>query len=336
MSNKIFITGVAGFLGSHLADRMIELGYEVVGVDNLVGGFMENVNPKVKFYKEDCNNFEKMKEAMAGCDVVFHAACTAHDGFSLFVPHFVTQNTFGITMSVLSAAVSTKVKKFIYCSSMARYGKQPNIPYTEDMECMPVTPYGVAKYAAEQVIEQICTLNNVNYTILVPHNIIGPRQNYTDPYRNVAAIMINRMLQNKQPIIYGDGNQKRSFSFINDCIYCIEKTILQDNLNGEVINIGPDEEFVTINELAEEIAKNLEFDLKPIYVKDRPYEVKLAKCSSDKARRLLGYETKTSFEQGIKEMVDDIKLKGSKEFNYNCPIEIENENTPNTWKDQII
>ena len=336
MNNKIFITGVAGFLGSHIADRMIELGYEVFGVDNLVGGFMENVNPKVKFFKEDCNDFEKIKEIMKGCDIVFHAACTAHDGFSLFAPYYITENTFGITMSVLSAAAANNVKKFIFCSSMARYGKQPQIPYTEDMECMPTTPYGLAKLASEEVIKQICQLNNINYTILVPHNIIGPRQNYTDPFRNVAAIMINRMLQGKQPIIYGDGEQKRSFSFIDDCVYCIERTIIQDNLNGEIINIGPDEEFVTINQLAEEIAKNLDFKLEPIYVKDRPNEVKLAICSSDKARKLLGYKTKTSFEQGIREMVKDIKDKGVKEFRYNYPIEINNQNIPETWDKHII
>ena len=336
MNKKILITGVAGFLGSHLADRMIELGYEVVGVDNLIGGFIENVNTKVEFYKEDCNNFEKMKEIIKDCDIVFHAACTAHDGYSLFAPHNITQNTFGITMSVLSAAASNNVKKFIYCSSMARYGKQPNLPYKEDMECMPVTPYGVAKLASEKIIKQICELNNINYTILVPHNIIGSRQNYTDPYRNVAAIMTNRMLQGKQPIIYGDGEQKRSFSFVQDCIYCIERTIIQDNLNGEVINIGPDEQFVTVNELAKEIAKNLNFDLKPIYVKDRPNEIKLAKCSSDKARRLLGYQTKTTFESGIKELVLDIKSKGAKPFRYNYYTEINNINTPKTWKEKMI
>lgn len=333
---KIFITGVAGFLGSHLADRMIELGYEVVGVDNLVGGFIENVNPKVKFFKADCNDFEKMKELIKGCDIVFHGACTAHDGFSLFAPHYITENTFGITMSVLSAATANRVKKFIYCSSMARYGRQPNIPYTENMECMPSTPYGVAKYASEMVIRQICELNDINYTILVPHNIIGPRQNYIDPYRNVAAIMINRMLQDKQPIIYGDGEQKRTFSFISDCIYCIERVVLQDNLNGEVINIGPDEEFVTVNELAKEIAKNLNFDLNPIYVADRPNEIKLAECSSEKARSLLGYKTKTSFAKGIKEMVQDISLKGTKDFRYNYEIEIDNEHTPETWKKREI
>lgn len=336
MNNKIFITGVAGFLGSHVADRMLELGYEVIGVDNLVGGFIENVNPKINFFEEDCNNFERIKQLMQGCDIVFHAACTAPDGFSLFSPHYITENTFGITTSVLSAAAANNVKKFIYCSSMARYGKQPQIPYTEDMECMPSTPYGVAKLASEQVVKQICELNNIQYTILVPHNIIGPRQNYVDPYRNVAAIMINRMLQGKQPIIYGDGEQKRCFSFIQDCVYCIERTITQNDLNGEIINIGPDEEFVTINQLAKEIAKNLQFDLNPIYVKDRPNEVKLAICSSDKARTLLNYETKTTFDEGIKEMVENIKNKGPRKFEYIYPLEISNNNTPNTWREQTI
>ena len=172
--------------------------------------------------------------------------------------------------------------------------------------------------------------------IIVPHNIIGSRQNYIDPFRNVAAIMINRMLQNKQPIIYGDGKQKRTFSFIDDCVNCIEKIITQNNVNGEVINIGPDEEFITINELAKEIAKNLNFDLQPIYIKHRPNEVKLATCSSNKARRLLGYETKTTLSEGIKLMVEDIKLKGPKEFRYNYEIEIDNENTPETWRKRII
>lgn len=333
---KILITGVAGFLGSHLADRMLKLGYEVIGVDNLVGGYLENVNPQVEFHKEDCCDLEEMNKLMRGVDIVFHGACTAHDGLSLFAPSYITNNTFQNTMSVLSAAVSNGVKKFIYCSSMARYGKQPQIPYTEDMECMPTTPYGIAKYASELVIKQVCELNNINYTIIVPHNIIGPRQNYSDPYRNVAAIMINRMLMGKQPIIYGDGKQKRTFSYVDDCINCIEKVIKKDNLNGEVINIGPDEQFVTINYLAETIAKNLDFDLEPIYVKDRPLEIKHATCSSDKARALLGYKTETTLEDGIKKMVDYIKEKGPKEFKYNYKIEINNKHTPDTWKKQEI
>ena len=332
---KIFITGVAGFLGSNVANRMLELGHEVIGVDNLVGGFMENVNPKVQFYKEDCINEKKMCELMKDCNVVFHAACTAHDGFSLFSPHYITENTFGITTSVLSAAASNRVKKFIFCSSMARYGKQP-IPYTENMNCNPVTPYGVAKYASELVIKQICELNKINYTIVVPHNIIGPGQNYIDPFRNVAAIMINKMLRGEQPIIYGDGEQKRTFSFVGDCLSCIEKIIQSNELNGEIINIGPDEEFVTINELAQTIAKIIKFDLHPIYVLDRPNEIKYATCSSEKARRLLDYKTQTTLEMGIKQMIDDIKKRGPKDFRYNYEIEINNENTPETWKNKLI
>ena len=333
---KIFVTGVAGFLGSHLADKLINMGYNVVGIDNMVGGFEENINPKVEFHKEDCNNLEKMKEYMKDCDIVFHAACTAPDGFSVFSPFYITKNTFQNTMSVLSAAAQNKVKKFIYCSSMARYGSQPNLPYTEDMECMPVTPYGVAKVASEQVIKQICELNNINYTILVPHNIMGPRQNYTDPYRNVAAIMINRMLKGKQPIIYGDGEQKRCFSYVGDCIDCIVKVIEKENLNGEIINIGPDEEFISINELAKEIASILDFPLNPIYVGERPNEIKLATCSSNKARNLLNYKTKTTLKEGLEEMVKDIKEKGPKEFDYNYVIEINNENTPDTWKKELL
>lgn len=333
---KILITGIAGFLGSHLADRLIENGDEVVGVDSLVGGEMSNVNPKAEFYKCDCNDLEQMVKITKGCDVVFHAACTAHDGFSLFSPYYITQNTFQITMSVLSASVQNNVKKFVYCSSMARYGKQKTIPYTEDLECIPTTPYGAAKYASEIIIKQVCELNKIDYTIIVPHNIIGPRQNYTDPFRNVAAIMINRMLQGKQPIIYGDGEQKRTFSYISDCVDCIEKIICENKANGEVINIGPDEEFVTINHLAQQIAEIMKFDLNPIYVKDRPNEVKLATCSSDKARKLLDYSTKVSLKQGLANMVQEIRKTGPKDFRYNYNIEIKNQYTPETWTKKMF
>lgn len=133
-----------------------------------------------------------------------------------------------------------------------------------------------------------------------------------------------------------NGEQKRTFSFISDCIYCLERVVVQDDLNGEIINIGPDEEFVTINQLAKIIAEELKFSLNPIYVKDRPYEIKLATCSSDKARKLLGYNTKTTLTEGIREMVKEIKSKGAKEFLYNYDIEINNDNTPDTWSKKMF
>ncbi|HSQ97463.1 MAG TPA: NAD-dependent epimerase/dehydratase family protein [Rickettsiales bacterium] len=134
---KILITGVAGFLGSHLADRMIKLGHEVVGVDNLAGGDILNIPKSVKFFQDDCDNLSKMIDITKGCDVVFHAACMAHDGLSMTSPYFVTKNTSQITYSMISAAIQNKVKRFIYCSSMARYGKQDVVPFTEDMPCRP-------------------------------------------------------------------------------------------------------------------------------------------------------------------------------------------------------
>lgn len=333
---KVFITGVAGFLGSHLADKLIENGETVIGVDNLVGGKMSNVNDQVEFYEEDCDNLDRMVELMKNCDVVFHAACTAHDGFSLFSPYYITKNTFQITMSVLSAAVQNKVSKFIYCSSMSRYGEQEILPFTEDMICNPVVPYGAAKFASEMVVQQICKLNNIYYNIIVPHNIIGSRQCANDPFRNVAAIMINRMLQGKQPIIYGDGEQKRCFSDIKDVIFCIEQLVYREDLNSEIFNIGPDEEFVTVNTLAKTIAKELEFELDPIYVPQRPNEVKLATCSSEKARKLLGYTTKVSLKEGIHRMVEEQKKYGPEEFDYHYDIEIINEKTPKTWVNHLI
>lgn len=336
MKQTVFITGVAGFLGSHLADRLLERGHRVIGVDNLIGGYLDNVSPGVEFYQVDCNNNEAMVKAMRNVDVVYHCACTAYEGLSVFSPHLVTQNTYGNTMSVLSAAIANKVKRFIYCSSMARYGTQDRVPFTEDMTPKPQDPYGISKFAAELALRNLCETHGMEFVIAVPHNIIGPRQKYDDPYRNVASIMMNLMLQNRQPVIYGDGLQKRCFSFIQDVIDPLEKLMTAENVVGEVINVGPDEEFITIKQLAETIAKLLDFPLQPIHMSDRPREVKHATCSSDKARALLGYQTRYSLEKGLQEMIDYIRTRGVKPFHYHLPLEIITENIPRTWKDRLF
>lgn len=333
---KIFITGVAGFLGSHLADRFIEKGHEVVGCDNLIGGYADNVNPEVEFYTYDCKFRNSMLKITKDIDVVYHAAATAYEGLSVFSPHYITENVFQITMSVLSAAIANNVKRFVFCSSMARYGTQDKIPFTEEMVPKPQDPYGIAKYASELEVRNLCETHGVEWVIAVPHNIIGPRQKYDDPYRNVASIMINLMLQGKQPIIYGDGEQKRCFSFVQDDIDILEKFAFDKKAVGEVINIGPDDEFITINELAETIAELVDFDLKPQYMPGSPKEVKLANCSADKARRLFGYKPKYSLKEGLQEMIDYIKERGTKPFKYHVDLEIVNEKTPKSWKDKLF
>jgi UDP-glucose 4-epimerase len=236
----------------------------------------------------------------------------------------------------LSASIKAGVKKFVHMSSMARYGTQEAVPFTEDMVPKPQDPYGIAKYASELLIKNICETHGMDYVILVPHNIIGPRQKYDDPFRNVASIMINRMLQGKQPIIYGDGSQMRCFSFMQDVIDPLMVACETDIANGMVINIGPDEEFITINDLAKKIAVILKFDLDPIYMPGRPQEVLNANCSASLARKVLDYKTKKSLESGLEDLCGWIKSQGSKEFSYHLPLEFITDKTPRTWVEHII
>ncbi len=327
---KVLITGVAGFLGSHLAQRLSTMGHEIVGIDNMIGGYEDNIPQNITFHKNDCCDHEKMNSYMKGVDAVYHCAATAHEGLSVFSPYEIGKNNFLASVSIFSAAISNKVKRIIFCSSMARYGSQ-EILFKENMLAKPVDPYGISQVAAEDVLKNLCELNNIEWVIAVPHNIIGPKQKYDDPYRNVVSIMINRMLQKKAPIIYGDGEQKRCFSYIDDCLTCLIPMLEQKNLNREVINIGPDEEFVTINKISEICSNITGSNLEPIYKKDRPREVKYATCSANKARKLLNYKTSTDLNTGIKKTFEYIKKRGVKPFNYHINIEIKNELTPETW-----
>lgn len=337
MKSKVVITGVAGFLGSHMAERLLQRGHYVIGVDNLLGGYEDNVPKDVEFYKIDSRDFEKMKSLMKGVEVVFHCAASPHEGLSVFSPILVTEHTYNSTVATVSAAISEGVKRIVFCSSMARYGEQEKLPFTEDMVPKPRDPYGIAKHAAELVIESLAEAHGIEYVHAVPHNIIGSRQKYDDPYRNVASIMINLMLQKRQPIIYGDGEQKRAFSFVNDVADPMVKMGFEPKVLGEVINVGPDEEFTSINELSRKIAELLDFkNLNPVYVPARPMEVKLASCSAEKSRRLLGYKTTYNLERGLLEMIDWIKKRGPKPFQYHLPLEIVNGKTPATWKDRLF
>ena len=332
---KIFITGVAGFLGSHLADRMIELGHEVAGNDNLIGGYLDNVNPKVNFFQIDCCDYDDMLNIIKGSDIVIHTAATAHEGLSVFSPNFITRNIYQASVSVISAAIACRVKRLVYCSSMARYGAQQT-PFRESQTPMPVDPYGIAKVAGEETLKALCETHGMEWNIAVPHNIVGPRQRYDDPFRNVMSIMINRNLQGKPAIVYGDGNQTRCFSYIDDCVFCLEKLALDPHLVSEVVNIGPDESTITINELVSMIAEETRFTEPPIYFPERPREVKDAMCSSDKARRILEYETKTDVQTAIKLTADYIRSRGAAPFDYSFPLEIVNDLTPKTWRDRLM
>ena len=332
----IFITGIAGFLGANLAEYYLKKGFKVSGCDNLMGGSLDNIDQnKINFFKANCQNFEMMKKITKNVDILCHAAAYAHEGLSSFSPVLISSNNVTGSVSVFTAAIVNKVKRIVYCSSMARYGNI-KIPFKEEDEVKPVDPYGVSKVAAENILKILSKTHNIEYNIAVPHNIIGPKQKYDDPYRNVVSIMINLMLQKKSPIIYGDGTQKRTFSDIDDCIYCLDKLLTDPQIVSQTVNIGPDEEYISINQLYHLLSNKLKFNLEPKYLEDRPNEVKEATCSADKARKVLGYKTSVSLDESLNKIINYIKEKGPKDFQYNYPLEINNEKTPTAWKEKLF
>lgn len=331
----VVITGVAGFLGSHLADAYLSKGWKVRGIDNLIGGSVDNVPDGVHFYQVDLDDLQAITPIFKDADLVIHAACTAYEGLSVFSPSLVVRNTVQISVNAMTASIRHKVPKFVYMSSMARYGDNWGDVFDETLEPKPQDPYGIAKLSAERVLQNLAEVHDVDLVILVPHNIVGARQKFDDPFRNVASIMTNRMLQGKQPIIYGDGSQQRCFSFIQDVIAPIMTACESDKAVGEVINIGPDESPITIFNLAERLAEIIDFNLEPIFMPGRPQEVPIALCSSDKARKLLGYKTTVALDQGLRDLVEWIRPR-VKEFEYHLPIEIVSELTPKTWTQRLI
>jgi UDP-glucose 4-epimerase len=336
---KILVTGGAGFLGSWLISRYVDMGHEVVAVDNFCGGLKENyelVSKRCKFITSDICDLESMKHVCNGMDVVVHAAAAPYEGLSVFSPCFVTGSVYYGSVSVMTAAVVNKVKRFINCSSMARYGRG-TLPFMENDIITPADPYGMAKYAAEQTLEILAEKYEMELVTVVPHNIVGPRQNFRDPYRNVISIFINRVLRGLPPIIYGDGEQRRCFSPIEDVLFIFEELLTHPIPSiGEVYNIGPDGNDISINDLAKMVMEACEVQLDPIYVNDRPLEVKYAYCSSDKIRKEFNYAPKKDLKDSIKDTVAFVKACGDISFTYNRELEITDETTPITWTQKLL
>lgn len=314
-----------------MADRLAAQGHQVIGCDTLThGGRRENIGERIEFHRADARDHHQMVRLLKGVDTVFHAAALGHDGFSVFSPHLIAENIFSSTTSLLSAAANNGVRRFVYCSSMARYGNQLG-PFTEDMLPRPVTPYGVAKVASEEMVRNVSEMHGMEWAVCVPHNIIGPRQKYDDPYRNVAAIMINRMLQNLPPIIFGDGEQKRCFSSVWDILNVLDGILFSPQAVGQIVNVGPDEEFVSVNELCIRLSRILGKDINPVYLPARPKEVLEATCSADKARRLFGYETRHSLDSILSEIAQWILEEGPKPFSHHLSLELLTNRTPEPW-----
>jgi UDP-glucose 4-epimerase len=240
------------------------------------------------------------------------------------------------TVSVASACIANNVRLLINCSSMARYGDQQP-PFTEDMLRKPVDPYGLAKAQAEEHLEMLNEIHGLNFVTVVPHNVVGIGQRYYDPFRNVLGIMINRCIQGKPIVIYGDGEQTRSFSNVYDCIEAVYKMMTTDrDITRQVFNIGPDDNEISIKQLAYKVGHYCEIYPSFNHFPDRPREVKNAFCSSNKIRSEFNYNATISVDQTIKDMVGWIKGQEAREFEYHLPLEFVTDETPKTWTDKLI
>ena len=338
--NTVYITGAAGLIGSELVSLFYYKGWKVKACDNLIGGLRSNIDKfinSIDYKNIDILNYKDLVEHMKGSDLVLHCAALPYEGLSVFSPKIVAENIVGGTVSVASSCIANKVKKLVNFSSMARYGAQKP-PFTENMPRNPEDPYGLAKAQAEEHLELLNKLHGLDYFTVVPHNVIGIGQRYMDPYRNVLGIMINRTLMGKPIVIYGDGSQKRSFSNITDCSDAIWSLITSDKkLTGEIFNIGPDDNEVTIKELAIMVSQSCKSELNIIYFPDRPAEVKNAWCSSEKIKTQFNYNTTKTLKTTIDEMVAWISERGTEEFIYDSlSLEFITEKTPKTWVERLI
>lgn len=339
---SVVITGSAGLIGSHLCHKFLELGWFVVGVDNLIGGYKTNMPTHEDFVYADIDILDNERLATLFREyspkLVIHCAALAHEGLSVFAPKTIVENIYSGTASVASAAIAAGAQHFINTTSMARYGDiEP--PFEEHMQPSPVDPYGLAKLHAEQHLNLMSEIHGIKVFHMVPHNVCGPHQCYSDPFRNVMSIFANLISKDKPVYVYGDGTQKRSFSHVKDCVDAfVTVWDKRDSIaSGEVFNIGPSHGTETsIHELATRVAAHFNKSADIKFVPERPREVKNAWVSTHKAETFLEYRADTSMEETIRDTVSWMKTQPTRDFDYHLELEIINERTPSTWKDKLF
>jgi len=341
---KILVTGAAGFIGSHLVDRLLERGYVVYGLDDLSGGYLKNIDKKCRFSKIDLRQRKKVEDYIKKTkpEIIFHLAADATEGRSQFTPLNCTERNYLAYMNLIVPAIRYGMKRMVLASSMSVYGAQQP-PFYEEQEAKPEDIYAISKASMEGATKILSSVHGFEYVIIRPHNVYGPKQNMADPYRNVVAIFINRLLAGKPFYIYGDGEQKRCFTFIDDCVNPFAEAGFLPAAKNQIFNVGPGgDQAVSINELKTVIFKEffkgqpVPEKLQPIYLPDRPLEVREAFSTHEKAEKILGYKAKTSLSDGIAKMIAWARKNGYQKPIYLDKIELPALNLPQTWKKKLI
>lgn len=299
---KILITGVAGLLGSRLSDWIIENipNCEIVGIDDLSGGYLENVNKRINFYLMDIKDsklrsvFEDEKP-----DYVFHFAAYAAEGLSPFIRQYNYQNNLVATANIINECIRNNVKRLIFTSTLAVYGHGYGGLFDENQIPNPIDPYGVAKYGCEMDIRIAGEQHNLDWCIIRPHNVYGIKQNIWDKYRNVLGIWMYQYINGEPMTIFGDGTQKRAFSYIDDILEPLWKSAIEPKASKEIINLGGIEEW-SINDASSVILGILKGS--EVIHKESRHEVLHSIPTYQKSIEILGFSHKTSLKEGLKNM----------------------------------
>jgi UDP-glucose 4-epimerase len=328
MPNSL-VTGGAGFIGSHVADSLLQLGHRVVVLDDLSGGFPENVPQRATFVQGSITDHKLIDKLFQenSFDYVYHLAAYAAEGLSHFIKRFNYNNNVIGSINLINAAVNHKIKSFVFTSSIAVYGAGQT-PMTEDMIPVPEDSYGIAKLSIEQELRVTHEMFGLDYVIFRPHNVYGERQNIGDRYRNVVGIFMNQLLQGGSMTIFGDGEQQRAFTHVADVAPAIAKSVQIKEARNQIFNIGADEPF-TVNQLATVVARELGKERKVNHLPARN-EVKLAFSDHSKAERVFGTGKKVTLDQGIASMAQWVKNHGARASNVFENIEIL-KNLPPSW-----
>lgn len=330
MQHTSLVTGGAGFIGSHVARELCAMGHEVIVLDDLSGGFTENVPKGVTFVNAsvlDENMLDRLFRRFQ-FSYVFHLAAYAAEGLSHFIRKYNYENNVIGSINLINRSIRGKVKRFVFTSSIAVYG--PNqTPMREDMQPQPEDPYGIAKYAVERDLFAAHQMFGLCYTIFRPHNVYGERQNIGDPYRNVIGIFMNNCMQGKPMTIFGNGKQTRAFSYISDVAPHIARSIQIKESENELINIGADTP-ISVNRLAQMVAAVMGVPKSIHYLPARK-EVVHAFSDHAKARKIFGVRKTVPLEVGLTRMAAWAKENGARQGKLFTNIEVL-EHMPPSWR----
>lgn len=326
---KFLVTGGAGFIGSHLTDRLIGAGHEVAVIDDLSGGFKRNLPRGIKFYEVDLRDAKKADRVIKRVkpDIVFHLAANAAENKAQFSPIDITSRNYSTFINTLVPSIKYGMKRFVTTSSIAVYGALQT-PFKENNKPEPEDLYGISKLAMEESLKVLSEVHGFEYVITRPHNVFGPRQNMTDPYRNVVTIFMNAILKGKPYYIYGDGKQRRCFSYIDDVVEALFNCAFL-KVNKKIFNIGADKDY-SLNELSRAIQEIAGVDIPPNFIEDRPQEVKVAIADHTHAKRYLKYKDKTPLKEGLRKTWEYVKELGPQKPVF-TEIEIQSPKLPKNW-----